>query len=75
MNRKFYIELMILPVYLSNYTSVFANSNVSVFQYMLPMIISQNSVVIDVNFQVGMKNILARDDQTEDCLRLGICKD
>ncbi|MGM3304909.1 hypothetical protein ACSQ6I_02815 [Anabaena sp. WFMT] len=70
------MRLMILPVCLSNSTSGIASSNLSLFQYMLPMTIAQNTIVADANFQPEFKkNIHARDDQTEDCLRSGICKD
>ncbi|MEA5552554.1 hypothetical protein VB713_16555 [Anabaena cylindrica UHCC 0172] len=76
MNRKIYMRLMLLPVCLSNSISGLASSNFSLFQYISPMTIAQNTIVADANFQPEFnKNIQARDDQTEDCLRSGICKD
>jgi hypothetical protein len=76
MKRKVYIGLMVLPVCLFNSTLGLASSNLSSFQYMLPMTIAHNTVATKANFPPGLhKKIQARDDQTEDCLRLGICKD
>ncbi|TAF11233.1 MAG: hypothetical protein EAZ77_01360 [Nostocales cyanobacterium] len=67
--------LMILPMCLSNSTLGFGSSNLLLFQYVQHRAIAHNSVVTNADFQLKIQNIGARDDQTEDCLRLGICKD
>jgi hypothetical protein len=61
MNQQMYICLVILPVCLYNPPS--KNINTGIFpQATTP-------------FPVSAKVIFARDDQTEDCLRTGGCKD
>lgn len=76
MKRKVYTGLMVLPVCLFNSSLGLTSSNLSLFQYMLPTAIAHNTVATKANFSPGLhQKIQARDDQTEDCLRLGICKD
>ncbi|WP_392533512.1 hypothetical protein [Nostoc sp. C117] len=76
MNRTICIGLMALPVYLSNAGIGFA--------YGSDVINVKNQYSIVAAFMVYSTNassgilpwqMSARDDQTEDCLRSGICKD
>jgi hypothetical protein len=76
MNRTICIGLMVLPVYL--YSAALGNacsSNVPMFKDKLP--ITTALVAYSANFHSRLMpwQISARDDQTEDCLRSGICKD
>lgn len=72
MNRTIWIGLMALPVYLYNANLNFADGNV-VTSFLKPL-----SIVTDgTNAQspIAPWQISARDDQPEDCLRDGICRD
>ncbi|MBG1260148.1 hypothetical protein [Nostoc commune] len=76
MNRTICIGLMALPVYL--YNAQLGNtysSDVSIVENQLPVITAL--VVYSTNSQLDKFpwQISARDDQTEDCLRAGTCRD
>ncbi|MEH2295289.1 hypothetical protein [Nostoc sp.] len=76
MNRTICIALMALPVYL--YNVELGNScsrDVPIVKNQFPIIaalIAYNANTQSDNFPW---QISARDDQTEDCLRAGTCKD
>lgn len=74
MNKKIYMGLIILPVYISNSTLGLIISILLASQYTFPMIITHSTLVNNANFLPDLKRICARDDQTEDCLRSGNCK-
>ncbi len=74
MNKKIYMGLIILPVYISNSTLGLIISILLVSQYICIVIITHNALVTHANFLPDWKRICARDDQTEDCLRSGNCK-
>ncbi|MBD2678710.1 MULTISPECIES: hypothetical protein [Nostoc] len=75
MNRTICIGLMALPIYLSNAELGNVYSNVSIVKNQLSNIAAL--MVYSTNAPSGILpwDISARDDQTEDCLRSGICKD
>ncbi|MBD2517126.1 hypothetical protein H6G93_19320 [Nostoc sp. FACHB-973] len=75
MNRTICIGLMALPIYLSNAELGNVCGNLSIVKNQLPKIAAL--VVYTTNAPSGILpwQISARDDQTEDCLRSGICKD
>jgi hypothetical protein len=76
MNRKICIGLMALPVYLYNaQLSTTYNSDVSIVENQLSIITAL--VVYSTNSQLDRFpwQMSARDDQTEDCLRAGTCRD
>ncbi|RCJ22573.1 hypothetical protein A6S26_20735 [Nostoc sp. ATCC 43529] len=75
MNRTICIGLMALPIYLSNAELGNVYSNVSIVKNQVSNIAAL--VVYSKNAPSGILpwDISARDDQTEDCLRSGICKD
>ncbi|NDJ21995.1 hypothetical protein GS682_10170 [Nostoc sp. B(2019)] len=75
MNRKIYIGLMALPVYLYNACSIFASSDVPIFNSKVPITTAVIAVSTNAQLKIVPWQISARDDQTEDCLRAGICKD
>jgi hypothetical protein len=76
MNRTICICLMALPVYLSNAGLGFACGNdLKIVKNEFPVIAAL--MVYSTNASSGILpwQMSARDDQTEDCLRSGICKD
>jgi hypothetical protein len=76
MNRTICICLMALPVYLSNAGLGFACGNdLTIVKNQFPVIAAL--MVYSTNASSGILpwQMSARDDQTEDCLRSGICKD
>ncbi|WP_193199409.1 hypothetical protein [Nostoc sp. MG11] len=75
MNRKIYIGLMALPVYLYNACLSFASSDVPIFNSKVPITTAVIAVSTNPRLKIVPWQISARDDQTEDCLRAGICKD
>ncbi|MFS0513325.1 hypothetical protein ACEYW6_01090 [Nostoc sp. UIC 10607] len=76
MNRTICIGLMALPVYLYNaQLGNTCSSGVSIVENQLPIItalIVYNTNTLSHKFPW---QISARDDQTEDCLRAGTCRD
>jgi hypothetical protein len=60
---------MVLPVYLSNIGTGFAST------YIAPSTVTQMSSSENAQLKMVVGKISARDDQSEDCLRSGICKD
>lgn len=67
MNKQICISLVVLPVYLHNPASkMISNGLLLSTRLILPLSITH------VHF--SPKVIFARDDQTEDCLRTGGCK-
>ncbi len=76
MNRTICIGLMALPIYLYNaQLGNTSSSGVSIVENQLltitPLVVhSPNSQSDKFPWQIS-----ARDDQTEDCLRAGICRD
>ncbi|AFZ27887.1 hypothetical protein Cylst_5910 [Cylindrospermum stagnale PCC 7417] len=75
MNRTICAGLMALPVYLYNSSAGFASSGVPFFQQMFPITVVQRVFSTNTQLHLVPWAIAARDDQPEDCLRLGICKD
>ncbi|MEH2330783.1 hypothetical protein [Nostoc sp.] len=76
MNRIICIALMALPVYLYNVElGNTSSSDVTIVRNQYPTIAAL--IAYSTNAQSGILpwQISARDDQTEDCLRVGICKD
>ncbi|MEH2322162.1 MAG: hypothetical protein V7K32_00880 [Nostoc sp.] len=76
MNHTICIGLMALPVYLYNLQlGNTYSSDVSIVENQPPIITAQ--VVYSTNSQLDkfLWQISARDDQTEDCLRAGTCRD
>ncbi len=76
MNRTICIALIALPVYL--YNADLGNtwsSDVPIIQNQLPMITAPMSYSTNPQSHILSWQISARDDQTEDCLRAGICRD
>ncbi|MEH1974955.1 MAG: hypothetical protein V7L02_17430 [Nostoc sp.] len=76
MNRIICIALMALPVYLYNVElNNTYSSDVTIVKNQFPIITAL--IAYSTNAQSGILpwQISARDDQTEDCLRAGICKD
>ncbi|MBL1200576.1 MAG: hypothetical protein RMY62_009815 [Nostoc sp. ZfuVER08] len=75
MNRTICIGLMALPIYLSNAELSNVYSNVSIVKNQFPTIATVMVYSMNTPFDILPWQISARDDQTEDCLRSGICKD
>ncbi|MDZ8186107.1 MAG: hypothetical protein RMX96_14795 [Nostoc sp. ChiSLP02] len=75
MNRTICIGLMALPVYLSNAQLGNVCSNVLIVKNHLPSIAFLMVDSTNAQLDILPWQISARDDQTEDCLRTGICKD
>ncbi|MEH2068563.1 MAG: hypothetical protein V7K47_10450 [Nostoc sp.] len=75
MNRTICIVLMALPVYLFNAELGNVCSNVSIVKNQLPNIAALMVESTNASSSILPWQIWARDDQTEDCLRSGICKD
>lgn len=75
MNRTICMGLMALPVYLYNSGVGFASSGVPFFKQMFPITVAQSATNTDAQLYIVPLAIAARDDQPEDCLRSGICKD
>jgi hypothetical protein len=75
MNRTIYIGLMALPIYLYNSGAGFAGSRMLLLQPMNSIMITHNTAHQQAQSHRVPWEITARDDQPEDCLRLGICKD
>ncbi|MBC6433262.1 hypothetical protein FM036_22125 [Nostoc sp. HG1] len=76
MNRTICIGLMALPVYL--YNAQLGNtysSDVSIVENQLPIITALVVYSTNSQFDKFSWQISARDDQTEDCLRAGTCRD
>ena len=76
MNRTICIALMALPVYLYNVElGNICSRDVSIVKNQLPIMAAV--IVYRTNTQSCILpwQISARDDQTEDCLRAGTCKD
>lgn len=76
MNRTICIGLMALPVYL--YNAQLGNtysSDVSIVEDQLPIITALVVYSPNSQFDKFSWQISARDDQTEDCLRAGTCRD
>ncbi|MBD2388632.1 hypothetical protein [Cylindrospermum sp. FACHB-282] len=75
MNRTICAGLMALPVYLYNSSVGFASSGVPLFKQIFPITITQSATSKEAKLYIVPWKITARDDQPEDCLRSGICKD
>ncbi|WP_373529760.1 hypothetical protein [Nostoc sp.] len=76
MNRTICIALMALPVYLYNADLGNAwSSDVPTIQNQFPIITAPMSYSTNLQSHILSGQISARDDQTEDCLRAGICRD
>ncbi|MDZ8081990.1 MAG: hypothetical protein RMY36_017340 [Nostoc sp. SerVER01] len=75
MNRTICIGLMALPVYLSNPELGNVYSNVSIVKNQLSTVAALMVYSTKASSGIFPWDISARDDQTEDCLRSGICKD
>ncbi|MEH2083329.1 MAG: hypothetical protein V7K89_26150 [Nostoc sp.] len=76
MNRIICIALMALPVYLYNVElSNTFSSDVTIVKKQFPT--AAALIAYSTNAQSGVLpwQTSARDDQTEDCLRAGTCKD
>ncbi|MBN3924373.1 hypothetical protein [Nostoc sp. NMS4] len=76
MNRIICIALMALPVYL--YSVDLGNtssSDVTIVKNQLPAIAALIGYSTNAPSRILPWQISARDDQTEDCLRFGTCKD
>lgn len=72
MNRTICIGLMALPVYLYNaQIGNIYSSDVSIVENQTALVVYSTDSQSD-KFQL---QISARDDQTEDCLRAGTCRD
>ncbi|MHC0061687.1 hypothetical protein ACWATR_02030 [Nostoc sp. UIC 10890] len=76
MNRTICIALMALPIYLYNVElSTTSRSDVPIVKNQFPIITALIAYSTNSQSYILPWQILARDDQTEDCLRAGICKD
>ncbi|MEH1782949.1 hypothetical protein [Nostoc sp.] len=76
MNRTICIALMALPVYLYNVElGNTCSSDVTVVKNQFSTIAALIAYSTNAQSRILPWQISARDDQTEDCLRLGICKD
>jgi drug/metabolite transporter (DMT)-like permease len=78
MNRKICFVLMALPVYLYNVgLSNAPSSDVTIVKGQFPTIVAliAYSYSTNAHSRILPWQISARDDQTEDCLRAGTCKD
>ncbi len=76
MNRKICIALMALPVCLYNVElGNTCSSDVTIVNDQFPIISALIAYSANAQSRILPWEISARDDQTEDCLRSGICKD
>jgi hypothetical protein len=83
MSYRICVGLIALPVFLWNAGQAFAsNSGVAIFKHPIPETtafsltkIITNITNIDYQLQAVPFQLSARDDQTEECLRAGNCKD
>jgi len=76
MNRTICIGLMALHVYLYNaQLGNIYSSDVSIVEDQLPIITTLVVYSTNSQFDKLLWQISARDDQTEDCLRAGTCRD
>ncbi|MEH1966567.1 MULTISPECIES: hypothetical protein [unclassified Nostoc] len=76
MNRTICIALMALPVYLYNVDlGNTSSSDVPIVKNQFPIIATLIAYSTNAQSHILPWQISARDDQTEDCLRAGICKD
>jgi hypothetical protein len=76
MNRKICFVLMALPVYLYNVGLSNAPSrDVTIVKGHFPTIAALIAYSTNAHSRILPWQISARDDQTEDCLRAGTCKD
>ncbi|MEH2191238.1 MAG: hypothetical protein V7K98_01015 [Nostoc sp.] len=76
MNRRICFVLMALPVYLYNVgLSNTPSSDVTIVKDQLPTIAALIAHSTNAPLRILPWQISARDDQTEDCLRFGTCKD
>jgi hypothetical protein len=76
MNRKICIALMALPVYLYNVElGNTCSRDVTIVKNQLPTITALIAYSTNAQSRILPWQISARDDQTEDCLRAGTCKD
>ncbi|MBN3905340.1 MAG: hypothetical protein HWQ35_01730 [Nostoc sp. NMS1] len=76
MNRTICIVLMALPVYLCNVgLSNSRSSDVTIVKNQPPVIAALIAYSTNAHSRILPWQISARDDQTEDCLRFGTCKD
>jgi hypothetical protein len=70
------IVMMALPVYLYNVgLSNRLSSDVTIVKNQPPIIAAQIAYSPNAHSRILPWQISARDDQTEDCLRAGTCKD
>ncbi|MFN6485496.1 MULTISPECIES: hypothetical protein [unclassified Nostoc] len=76
MNRKICIALMALPVYLYNVElGNICSIDVTIVKNQFPTIATLIAYSTNAQSRILPWQISARDDQTEDCLRAGTCKD
>ena len=76
MNRIICIALMALPVYFYNVElGNTSSSDVTIVKNQYPTIAALITYSINAQLRILPWQISARDDQTEDCLRAGTCKD
>ncbi|MEH2048633.1 hypothetical protein [Nostoc sp.] len=76
MNRTICIALMVLPIYLYNVElGNTCSSDVTIVKNQFSTIAALIAYSTNAQSRILPWQISARDDQTEDCLRLGICKD
>ncbi|MEH1871979.1 hypothetical protein [Nostoc sp.] len=76
MNRTICIGLMALPVYLYNpQLGNTYSSDVSIVENQPAIITAQVVYSPNSHLDKFLWQISARDDQTEDCLRAGTCRD
>ncbi|WP_414514978.1 hypothetical protein [Nostoc sp. PCC 9305] len=76
MNRIICIVLMALPVYLYNVElGNTYSSDVTIVKNQFPTIAALIADNTNAQLRILPWQISARDDQTEDCLRFGTCKD
>ncbi|MEH2213357.1 hypothetical protein [Nostoc sp.] len=76
MNRIICTVLMALPVYLYNVElGNTSSSDVAIVKNQYPTIAALIAYSTNAPLRILPWQISARDDQTEDCLRFGTCKD
>ena len=78
MSRTILIGLVALPVFLCNAASSEAsNSSVPIFgnNFLPKTALIASSIKVQLIQHIMPFQLSARDDQTEDCLRAGNCKD
>lgn len=75
MNRTIYLGLIVLGVYLYNSFWGILSSNLLASHYAMPIAFSHNTAVNHANSVTELEIIYGRDEQTEECLRSGNCKD